>query len=166
MTTITGTVVYRYEPTFLRWLMPLFGALGLLIMGLSVGLPWLLRPPMDLSLWLTSGIGLLAGLALPVGAVALWLTTPAVTTYYDAEREVVTLEFKRPFRRMVDIYRKLEIADVGLVSVGTRTFSLGLKLRDGDSVRLEYESSSDTRRLWAQAARLRAAMGVRPTLTI
>jgi len=166
MTTATGTVVHQYQPTFLRWLMPLFAALGGLIVLMSVGLPWLLRPLMDLSLWLTSGLGLLAGLAMPVGALGLWLTVPAVTTYYDAAREMVTVEYRRPFRRTIDLYRKIEIADVSLVSVGTRAFALGLKLRDGDDVRLEFGSSTDTRALWAQAARLRTALGVRPTLTI
>jgi|GEM_PF-2856466 len=166
MATSAPTILHEYKVTFMWWLFPLFSVLGGLIVSLSVGLPLLLRLELDLSTLISVGIAFLAGLAMPIGAVLMWLLIPAITTRLDPARGVVALEYRRPFGRWVKEYRVAEIADVGLESMSQHSYSLALILRSGQRVRIDLSSTSDTRALGEQAARLRAAIGLQPTLLI
>ncbi len=166
MATSTSIVLHQYKTTFLLWLMPLFGVIGCLLIAMSVGLPLLLRPAADLSLWVSVGIAFAAGLAMPIGAVLMWLLIPAVTTSYDATRGLVTVAYERPLRRSEKVFSVAEIADVGLVSVGTRTFALALWLKNRERVRIDYSGTSDSGELMSKAAAMRSALGVGPTATI
>ena len=156
MATPNRIVLYQYKTTFLLWLMLLFAVIGCLPVAMSVGLPLLLHPE----------IAFAGGLAMPTGALLMWLLIPAVTTTYDPARQVVSLEYQRPFTRSEKVYRVSEIADVGMMSTGKRTFALALWLKNGQRVRLDYGGTSNTGRLQAQAAQMRATIGLGPTATI
>ena len=160
MMTSSRTVLHEYKVTFLRWLMPLFFLLGCLVLSMSIGLPFLLRPAADIGLWVSIGIAFLAGLAMPIGSILMWLLIPAITTRYDPARGVVVLEYRRPLSRSVKEYHVAEIADIGLVSMSERNYSLALMLRSGKSVRIEYSSSGHVLKLEEQAAAIKAAIGV------
>ncbi|MCC7361655.1 MAG: hypothetical protein IT317_19380 [Anaerolineales bacterium] len=156
-------LLHHYKTNFLIWLMLLFAVLGCALVVIGVGLPLLLQPEMDFGMWLSTGLGMLLGLGLPLGALALWLIVPAIITRYDQARRMVTVEYVRPLSRKVAEYPVADIADVGLMSTGTRTFSLAFTLRDGERVRIDYGATSDRSQLQAKAAAIRQALGVRPT---
>ena len=166
MATPNTILLYQYKPTFLLWLMPLFAVIGCLLVAMSVSLPLLLRPALDLGMYVSIGIAFAAGLAMPLGAVLMWLLIPAVTTTYDADRGLVTLAYQRPFTRSEKVYRVSEIADVGLMSTGTRTHTLALWLKNGQRVRMDYGGTSYAGSLQTRAAEIRATIGVGPTATI
>lgn len=156
-------LIHHYKTTFLIWLMLLFALLGCGLVAFGVGLPLLLRPQMDFSMWVSSALGVLLGLGLPLAALGLWLSVPAIITRYDEARRTVTVEYVRPLSRKTEEYAVADIADVGLMSTGTRTFSLALALRDGERVRIDYGATSDRHQLQAKAAEIRRVLGVRPT---
>ncbi len=155
-------VLHEYKTHFLRWLVPLFFVLGCMIVGLAVGLPALLRLPPDASLWVSVGIALVAGLAMPVGAVLMWLLIPAITTTHDPARGVVALEYRRPFGRTVKEYAVADLTDIRPTSAGERTYSLALILNTGQVVRFEYSATSNTRQLEQAAAKIKAQLGLGP----
>jgi hypothetical protein len=154
------TVLHVYKITFLRWLMPLFFLLGCMLVTLSLGLPRLLRLPSDPSVWVSVGIAFLAGIALPIGSILMWLFIPTITTLYDSARGLVTLNYRRPLARSVKEYRLAEIADIGLVTMSDNADSLALILNTGKRVRIDYSSTTDTRRLQAEAARIKSVLGL------
>lgn len=159
-------VLHEYKVTFLWWLFPLFTVLGGLIVALSVGLPLLLDLELDAGSLISIGIAFVVGLAMPVGAVLMWLLIPAITTRYDAAHGLVALEYRRPFGRSVKEYRVAEIADVGLQSMSDNAFSLALVLRSGKRVRIDLSATTNKNALWDEAARLRQALGLQPTILI
>jgi hypothetical protein len=161
-----SVVLHQSHTNFLLWLMPVFAVLGCLLVAMALGLPTLLAPSDDPGIWVSIGLAFCGGLALPIGAVLLWLLLPAVTTRYYPARNLVELEYIRPLRRTVKQYPVPHIADVGTMSIGTRNHALALYLRSGEKVRLGYGATSDTATLQAQAARIRATIGVGPTATI
>jgi hypothetical protein len=159
-------LLHHYKTTFLIWLMLLFAVLGCALVGFGVGLPVLLQAEMDSSKWISSALAVLLGVGLPLGALGLWLTVPAIITRHDEARRTVTVEYVRPIGRRTEEYAVADIADVGLMSTGTRTFSLAFTLRDGERVRIDYGATSDRHQLQAKAAAIRKALGVRPTSVV
>ena len=111
-------VLHEYKPAAFQWLIPLLMVAGCLIMSLGIGLPLLLRLPSDLGLWISSGIAVLCGLAMPIGAVLLYLLVPRVTTTLDTRRRVVVMEYRRPIGRSVQEYAIGDIADINMVAMG------------------------------------------------
>ncbi len=151
-------VLHEYKVTFLRWLVPLFFVLGCMIMALAVGLPVLLGPPFDLSLWISAGIAFFAGLAMPVGAVLMFLFIPQVTTSLDPQRRLLVMEYRRPIGRSLKEYPLTDIFDFRPLSIGERTHSLSMLLKSNKFVRLEYSATTDIGALEAQAAAIKAQL--------
>jgi hypothetical protein len=161
LATTSSLVLHVYKITFLRWLIPLFFLLGCMLVSMSLGLPLLLRLPSEPGVWVSAGIAFFAGLAMPIGSMLMWLFIPAITTLHDPARGVVSLDYRRPLWRSVKVYPIADINDIGLVSMGENAYSLALFLKSGKKVRIDYSSTSNTDRLQEQAARIKAALGLR-----
>ncbi len=153
-------ILHEYKTTFLLWLVPLLVLLGCLSVGLSVGLPLLLRLPSDPSTWVSVAIPLACGLGLPVLALLLWLLIPEITTSHDPTGGVVSVQYRRPMGRSTKTYALADVADIRPTAAGEHSYSLALILKTGQPVRLEYSSTSNTGRLEQQAARIKAQLGL------
>jgi hypothetical protein len=153
-----GTVLHEYKITVFRWLIPLFFVLGCLLMSVGIGLPVLLRLPSDPGLWIAAGLAFLGGLAMPIGAVLLFLLIPQITTTLDAQRRVVVMDFRRPFGHSVKEYPVGDIADIRTVDMGENAYSLAMVLKSGKTIRLEYRSTSNTAQLQQQAGKIKALL--------
>lgn len=162
MATAQQGVLHEYKPSVLVWLIPLFFVIGCLIVGTAVVLTVTLRSSLDTSMLVTIGLSALAGLGMPVLAIALWLFIPEITTTYDPGRRVLRLEYRCPLGRSVKEIPVDDIADIGLVAGTDNTSSLALFLKSGKTVRLDLSASSDRDPVRAAAARIQAAIGLGP----
>ena len=151
-------VLHEYKTTFLGWLIPLFFVLGCLIISMSIGLPFLIRPATDIGLWISIGIAFLFGLAMPVGAVAMYLFIPQITTALDSQRRLLVMEYRRPFGRSIKEYPIADIADIVPVHQSENAYSLTMILKSGKNIRLDLSATSNTGELRQQAANIKAQL--------
>lgn len=152
------TVLHEYKATFLWWLIPLFLIVGCTLVAANIWLPVMLRPPSDPGLGISIGLAILAGLAVPVGAVLMYLLIPRITTTLDPQRRVVTMEYRRPIGLSVKEYPAGDIADIKPVYVRNRSYALAMVLKSGQNIRLEYRLMPNAERLQQQAGKIKAQL--------
>lgn len=155
-------ILHHYRTTFLWYLLLLFITIGCMILGMTMGFPLFMDLPDDIGVTISLALGALCGIGLPVLGLLLGLFVPAITTILDPMRRVVILEYARPLWKTVKEYPLADIADVQAMVVssdeGSAGYGVVLILKSGQTIRLEYSSTSNKRDREQAAAKIRAQL--------
>jgi len=155
-------VLHHYRTTFLWYLLLLFIAIGCMILGMTIGFPLLMDLPDEIGTTITLVLGALCGVGLPLLGFLLVLFVPAITTVLDPVRRVVVVEYARPLWKTAKEYPVADIADVQATVVssdeGSAGYGVVLILKSGQTIRLEYSSTSNKRDREQAAAKIRAQL--------